>query len=111
MNHLLPARYIAAVERGESPVSNIEEIGPATAMGETMMLGLRLLHEGVMDAEFTARHESPLDVVYGETISELTGYRLLERTEDGVRLTRRGLMLANDVCARFLEPEATDRDA
>jgi oxygen-independent coproporphyrinogen-3 oxidase len=106
MNHLLPATYVAAIERGESPVSNVEEIGPATAMGETMMLGLRLLHEGVTDAEFAARHGATLDAVYGDTIRELTGYGLLDRTGHGLRLTRRGLMVANDVCSRFLMPEA-----
>jgi oxygen-independent coproporphyrinogen-3 oxidase len=102
MQHLLPAAFIAAVERGEPPVSNVEEISPETSMGETMMLGLRLLDEGVCDDAFLARHGISLDSVYGGTIAEMTGLGLIERRQDRVRLTPRGLMLANDVAARFL---------
>ncbi len=102
MQHLLPSAFIAAVGRNEPPVSNVETIEPATAIGETMMLGLRLLDEGVEDAAFLARHGSTLEEVYGETIARLTELGLLERSSDRVRVTRRGLMLANDVSARFL---------
>lgn len=102
MNHLLPATYCAAVERGEAPVSNVEAIAAPTAMGETMMLGLRLLDEGVSAAEFEVRHGAALADVYGPTTEELVGLELLERAEDRIRLTPRGLMVANDVCARFL---------
>lgn len=102
MNHLLPATYIAAVEAGDTPVSNVEEIPPATAMGETMMLGLRLLREGVGDAAFAARHGRTLDEAFGPTVEEVAALGLLERSPDRVRLTHRGLMLANEVCARFL---------
>jgi oxygen-independent coproporphyrinogen-3 oxidase len=102
MNHLLPATYCAAVERGEAPVSNSETIAPPTAMGETMMLGLRLLDEGVIAAEFELRHGAALADVYGPIIADVTGMRLLEAVGDRMRLTARGLMVANDVCARFL---------
>ena len=67
-----------------------------------MMLGLRLLDEGVDAEAFAARHGESLDDAFGQTIAELAGLGLLERTESGVRLTKRGLLLANDVCARFL---------
>jgi oxygen-independent coproporphyrinogen-3 oxidase len=102
MQHLLPRTWIEAVEAGQAPVSNVEEIGPATAMGETMMLGLRLLEEGVAGEAFRRRHGASLDEIYGTEIIELTDFDLLERAPDRVRLTRRGLMLANDVAARFL---------
>ena len=102
MQHLLPATWIATFERGEAPVSNVEEIGEETAMGETMMLGLRLLGEGVADEAFRARHGVALDDTFGTEIDELASLGLLDRRPDRVRLTHRGLMVANDVCARFL---------
>lgn len=105
MNHLLPAAYCASVERGEGAASNIDEITPAMAMGETMMLGLRLVQDGVGEAAFQRRHGVALDEVYGELISELTAVGLLERLPGAIRLTHQGLMLANDVCARFLLDE------
>ena len=102
MNHLLPETYVVAVEAGEDVISNRETLDAATLRGETMMLGLRLLRDGVDAAAFAARHGVALDAAYGEIIDELAQLGLLERTDRGVRLTHRGLMLANDVAARFL---------
>ena len=102
MNHLAPGTYCTAVEAGNPFVSNVETIPPATAMAETMMLGLRLLDEGVSEAAFAARHGRSLEDVYGDVVDELMAIQLVERGVGRVRLTQRGLMLANDVCARFL---------
>ncbi|HYI24188.1 MAG TPA: coproporphyrinogen III oxidase family protein, partial [Thermomicrobiales bacterium] len=102
MNHLLPETYCAAIERGESGASNVEDIDPATSMGETMLLGLRLLDDGVSANAFASRHGITLDAAFGPTIDDLAQNGLLERTATGVRLTPRGLLLANDVIARFL---------
>jgi oxygen-independent coproporphyrinogen-3 oxidase len=102
MNHLLPKTYIQAIEDGALATSNTEELPSVTAMGETMMLGLRLLDEGISRSAFLARHGVELDQTYGAAVRELSQLGLLFVDEDGVRLTHRGLMLANDVCARFL---------
>ena len=102
MNHLLPATYCAAIEQGEAPLSNVETIAAPTAMGETMMLGLRLLDEGVSSADFELRHGVTLARVYGPIVEEFVNLGLLQRVDERIRLTPRGLMLANDVCARFL---------
>lgn len=102
MNHLLPATYIDAIAAGRSPVSNREIIAPRTAIGETMMLGLRLLDEGVGDRAFATRHGVSLIETFAAEIDDLVKLGLLDRLPDRVRLTQRGLMVANDVCARFL---------
>lgn len=102
MQHLLPRAFIEAVERGDAPFSNVEPISSENAMGETMMLGLRLLREGVSSVAFEARHGSSLETVYGETIRTLSTLGMLDVSSDRVKLTHAGLMAANDVCARFL---------
>jgi oxygen-independent coproporphyrinogen III oxidase len=102
MRHLLPATYIAAINSGETAESNSEPLSPETTRGETMMLGLRLLREGVTFAEFEGRHDLSLIAAYGPTIERFRDQGLLVQDERGVRLSRRGLMLANDVCAAFL---------
>lgn len=102
MNHQLPAAFCAAVEQGASPHATAEEIPRRTSMGETMMLGLRLLEDGVSTGAFAARHGRPLEDAFGPEIADMTARGLLERLPDRVRLTPRGLMLANDVCAEFL---------
>ena len=102
MNHLAPLTYVRAVENGQQPTSNLEDIPPPTAMGETMMLGLRLLEQGVSRAAFTARHGLTIEDAFPRTVDRLADLGML--TDDGtaLRLTRHGLMLANDVCAEFL---------
>lgn len=102
MNHQLPATYCAAVEQGDPPRATEEDIEQRTAMGETMMLGLRLLDDGVSADAFAARHGRSLADAFGPIIADLTTRGLLECLPDRVRLTPRGLMLANDVCAEFL---------
>jgi oxygen-independent coproporphyrinogen III oxidase len=102
MNQPSPKRYIALLERGESPVTNVEQIEVVTAMGETMMLGLRLLNDGVSAAGFEARHGVSLENQFGPQISTLTATGLLEYDGKSVRLTPRGALVANSVCAEFL---------
>jgi coproporphyrinogen III oxidase-like Fe-S oxidoreductase len=72
-------------------------------MGETMMLGLRLLVDGVSAENFANRHGKPLIECYAAQIERFTSIGLLEwHTPDRLRLTERGTLLANDVCAAFL---------
>ena len=102
MRHLLPATYIRMLETQESAVSNVEVIDERMAEGETMMLGLRLLDEGVERAEFLARHGQTLDDAFGSIVEEQVRLGLLLDEGVRVRLTERGMMLANDVVAKYL---------
>ena len=102
MNQPLPVTYCLAVERGEPPVANTETIDSDTARGETMMLGLRLLRDGISAKAFRARHGCEFKEAYGDTVVELVEQGLLDWSDDRVRLSSRGLMLANDVCGRFV---------
>ena len=102
INHLLPETYCQAIETGSDPASNTETIDSATARAETMLLGLRLLEHGIDDNAFRARHGLTLDDAFRGTIGEMAALGLMERHETGVRLSRRGLLLANEVIVRFL---------
>ncbi len=102
MQHLRPSDVIAAVERGEAPVSNTEPIDTRTAMAETMMMGLRLLRTGIAADAFRLRHGLDLREVYGRQIDLAVGRGLMEPTSGGYRLTRQGLMLSSDVTAEFV---------
>jgi oxygen-independent coproporphyrinogen-3 oxidase len=96
-----PADYIARVQAGETPEAGSEEIDAAQAMGETMMLGLRL-NEGVSAGAFWDRFGRVLDKVYGHELDELTTRGLIEWNSQRVRLTARGRLLGNQVFMRFL---------
>jgi oxygen-independent coproporphyrinogen-3 oxidase len=87
-------------------------------MGEFMMTGLRLTHEGVLAQTFRERFGRELVDVFGNEIEDLIRLGLLESTDapllqgEGqvevpqsgvrVRLTRRGRLLGNQAFARFI---------
>ena len=66
------------------------------------MLGLRLLEQGVSRAAFVARHGLSLEDAFRGTVDRLVDLGMLTDDDTAIRLTRRGLLLANDVCAEFL---------
>jgi oxygen-independent coproporphyrinogen-3 oxidase len=91
-------RMIAA-----EPVEDFrEQIDPATSMGETMMLGLRLVEEGVPLARFHRRYAADLRQVYAEPLARFTSLGLMTVDEERVRLTPRGVMVGNQIFAAFL---------
>lgn len=102
MNQLLPERYINDLRTDTLPHSNTEVLDSATARGETIMLGLRLLNDGIHAAAFEARHGVSLEEAFGSQIHRMRELGMLERTNTGIRLTTRGMMLANSVVAEFL---------
>lgn len=101
-NILLPARYIEAVTASRRPIGMAETIDPATEMGETMMLGLRLLVDGVSASDFQQRHGESMPGRYAEQIKRFTEVGMLEWQGDRLRLTAQGMLLANDICLEFL---------
>ena len=94
--------YIARVRAGETVVDFWEEIDGRTAMGETMMLGLRLVEEGVSRARFRRRHGVEMDDIFATELARLRSQGLLQMDSERVYLTQRGLMLGNQVFAAFL---------
>jgi oxygen-independent coproporphyrinogen-3 oxidase len=110
-NVLSPEEYITRLEanlQGPFPpsVKEVEDIDEALEMVETIILGLRLVQEGVRLADFRERFGRELMDVYGREIEEMGQAGLLEVDGDRVRLTARGRLLGNEVFQRFL-PEST----
>jgi oxygen-independent coproporphyrinogen-3 oxidase len=101
-NLLVPEAYIQRVCSGLDPTAAEEMIGPELEMGETMMLGLRLLAEGVTFARFQARFGLDLRAQYAGQLEELTELGLIHTTEERVVLSDRGRLLGNQVFLRFL---------
>jgi oxygen-independent coproporphyrinogen-3 oxidase len=106
-----PAGYITQLEtdwQGPFPpiVKEVEEIDKALEMAETMILGLRLVQEGVRLTDFRERFGRELVDVYGREIEEMGQAGLLKVDGERVRLTARGRLLGDEVFQRFL-PEST----
>jgi oxygen-independent coproporphyrinogen-3 oxidase len=101
-NVRLPAAYLETVAAGRRPLAMAEEISPETAMAETMMLGLRLLVDGVSASAFEARHGRPLYGVYEAPIERFRRLGLLDWDGERARLTKAGTFVANDILVEFL---------
>jgi oxygen-independent coproporphyrinogen-3 oxidase len=96
------AGYVRRIQQGASVEAFSELLGERTAMGETMMVGLRLTREGVSFAHFERLHGADLRTIFATELAELTALGLLERDAARIRLTARGLLLGNQVFAQFL---------
>jgi len=81
---------------------NFQSINVYTEMQETMMIGLRLTKEGVSKYQFRERFGKEMRDVFKREIDELTQMGLLEWADDSLRLTRRGILVGNQVFMRFV---------
>jgi coproporphyrinogen III oxidase-like Fe-S oxidoreductase len=112
MNIKRPQHYIERIEAGAGlgaarDEKSLEAIDPQTAMAEHMLLGLRLIREGVSTAGFEARFGVPLMARYLQAITYGLERGLTEwlGAPDGphLRLTREGRFLANQAVVPFME--------
>ena len=83
-------------------VDNRQAIDRYTEMNETMMLGLRLLEQGVRDVDFSRRFGVEIGEVYPNQVPVLVQQGLLEWNDGSLRLTRRGHLLGNRVFREFV---------
>ncbi|MGB4801460.1 MAG: radical SAM family heme chaperone HemW [Anaerolineae bacterium] len=97
-----PAEYIRRSDAGQPLLDSEEQATPALAMGETMMVGLRLLEEGVNRAAFQARFGREVSEIYPDILTELAAAGMIEVTPTCVRLTPAAVLIGNRVFARFL---------
>lgn len=94
-------RYAARLAAGEAPVEMEERLDERTQMAETMFMGLRL-RRGVDPAAFQRRFGRAAEEVWAREIRRLTADGLLERADGYLRLTEKGLPVANNVFAAFV---------
>jgi oxygen-independent coproporphyrinogen-3 oxidase len=112
MNVKRPQTYIERIESGAGLGSardenSLERIDLRTAMSEHMLLGLRLVREGVSSSEFATRFGVSLEERYGTAITHGLERDLTEWIESPegprLRLTRQGRFLANQAIVPFME--------
>jgi putative oxygen-independent coproporphyrinogen III oxidase len=97
--HRSTERWFEDVEAGRLPEAEREALGPKELFRERLMLGLRFTSGLDVEALVRAFSEAPR----GKLLAEMVAQGLAEEAPAGrVRLTRRGLLLHSDVCARLL---------
>ena len=99
-NEKNPRRYMALVDEAGQAIVDREEIDQAKAAGEFMFLGLRMT-EGVSVDSFRAGFgRSPAE--YFPQITDWLEAGLMEQTSGFLRLTHKGMMVANAIFVQFM---------
>jgi oxygen-independent coproporphyrinogen-3 oxidase len=94
-------KYIATIQGGKLARLDATTLSREDAMAEFMFLGLRLadgVEFRIFEQEFGVSPES----LYAAVFNGLVPAGFLERGKDNIRLTQRGMLLSNQVFARFL---------
>jgi len=99
-NEKNPGRYMTQVAEKKQAVVENEEIDRDKAAGEFMFLGLRMT-EGVSLQRFSARFGKPPVEMYPR-IHDWMGGELLEEKQNHLRLTSKGLLVANSIFVEFM---------
>ncbi|MEI8380829.1 MAG: radical SAM family heme chaperone HemW [Planctomycetota bacterium] len=93
--------WLARIERGESPVTDAEELEPIHRARELLFLGLRRC-DGIDRTDYFRRTGQELNTFAQSAIADNVARGWLESTETGIRLTREGRFVADRVVADFL---------
>ncbi len=97
-----PIAYCKAIEEGSDLTEESDSSGVDIRMAETMMLGLRMTSNGVSYERFIESYDEDLRNRWSKQIDRCLQSGLVEVLDDRIRLTDRGIFMANDVMAAFL---------
>ncbi|MGD0288468.1 MAG: radical SAM family heme chaperone HemW [Candidatus Binataceae bacterium] len=100
-NERMPARYSTAALAGGLAEAGSETVDAAIAAGEFVFLNLRL-REGFALTDFESRFGVSFDAQFGAQAASLFDAGLLLREDGRIRLSDRGLELADSVFAEFV---------
>jgi oxygen-independent coproporphyrinogen-3 oxidase len=92
-----------AVAAGTLPAGDVESLTPGQRAGELAMLLLRL-DRGIEFDAFAAKTGRDARVLFREQIDGLAPAGLITVTSESIRLTDRGINVADAVAAEFLRP-------
>lgn len=100
-NHGPLKKYMDALQQGQLPIIEQHVVTVQERIEEQMFLGLRKV-AGVTFTEFEKKYDQSLQQYYAKTIEKLCKDGLLEVDDIGIRLTREGRFIGNEVFQQFL---------
>ena len=95
------AAYASALEEGARPVDQVERLDPESKLRETAYLALRT-SEGIVPARFERDTGRDVREVFRAELARLFELNLLEEVEGRIRLSGRGVSLADAVARELL---------
>jgi oxygen-independent coproporphyrinogen-3 oxidase len=116
VNVLSPQAYIQRLKQNEhdtltefpltQATQSFQQITQEAEIAETMMMGLRLVDEGIPEMKFLRRFGVKLETYFHKPIQRLVGIGLLEwkgiEPDRTLRLTQKGKLLGNQVFMEFI---------
>lgn len=100
-NEKLPARYISAIEEHQSAEAGAETISEVTAQSEFVFLNLRL-RDGFALKDFHERFGRNFECIFGRVATRLFDNGLMTLEGGRIKLTDRGVEMADSVFADFV---------
>lgn len=94
--------YTASLQTDRLPQEEVIDLSVEDEMAETMIMGLRLVEEGVSLTAFARRFRRSVFQVYGRQVEQLVKMGLLKKTEGRLVLTDIALPIANLVFREFV---------
>ena len=95
------APYIHKLTERNKPIADTERLTGDAEKAETLMLALRK-REGISLDVYQNRFGENIEVAFGDILKKWMDLGLLERTATHLRLTPRGLFLANEIFVELL---------
>ena len=95
------APYINKLSERNKPIADTERLTGRAERSETLMLALRK-REGISLEDYQNRFGEEIEVAFGDILKKWFDLQLLERTATHLRLTPRGLFLANEVFVELM---------
>ena len=97
--------YVTRVRAGSSPIAESERLSPESAFAEALMLALRT-GEGADLRNLSGTFRVDPASLCAAPIRRLSADNLIEESLGRIRLTRQGRLLADYVCAQFLQEDS-----
>ena len=95
------APYIDKLTERNKPIADTERLTGDAEKAETFMLALRK-REGISLDVYQNRFGENIEVAFGDILKKWMDLQLLERTATHLRLTPRGLFLANEIFVELM---------
>jgi oxygen-independent coproporphyrinogen-3 oxidase len=93
--------YVSRIAANQSVIAGVRTLSPRTRAEEALFTGIRLA-EGVSLADISQRYAIDAWATYGQALTPFVEAGLVEYTPPVLRLTRQGMLLANEVAAVFV---------
>lgn len=93
--------YADRIERGDAVAQDEQRLSAQAQIEEALFTGLRLT-EGVDRGNFLGRYGVDPWIQYGDALTPYVGQELMWKADPRFGLTRRGMLVANEILATFV---------